>query len=703
MRYLGLVVVLMSVPFKAMAANSCSYELFAPIDAPPTPAQGLLAINSDVVSAKKDKELTFTGRVRANHQGQLIRTERISYYPDANFMDMAGSTDLQGTDIHVSAPRINLDSQYKILNAEDLRYLMPATRVNGKAESIYRVSDVYTRLNRSSYSTCPVKQEIKDWHLASNRIILDHAEGIGSIKNAKLKIKNVAVLYLPRFTFPLDERRKSGFLIPYLRYKNLSGLEAYAPWYWNIAPHMDALIIPGILSKRGFWLGTQFRYLNQNFISRINVEGLYQDQVLNNENRYYFGVNLRSHPGGKLAYGIDYSKLSDDDYISDFKQSNFDDNTDYVNQRAFIQYQGTNWSLKAEAQAFQSLVDNSEKYRLLPRITFSWNPPVNKYVSFGLSHQYSKFDHPDDTKAVGERFNNGISLGLDFTANAYFVRPGIHVQNTSYRDLENFSAQSADRTATSYFIDGGIFLEREFANNNWLQTLEPRIFYVKRAREDESDLPNFDTSLYSFSYNRLFSHKLYSGKDFTGELDRISLGLVSKFIRLKNNSTHLEFKLGQGYNFNTKEKTNMAFETYINHNAWRGSIKNYFYPEDFKLETQETSIHYQPSNKLHLKTSYKFKDTVRKEIDLAGAWQINSNWLVYGRSRHSLLSGEKRAIENLLGFEYDSCCWAINLSFKRELITAGNAEYDNSVNLSIELKGLTGKRNTKETLQTIFE
>jgi len=533
---------------------------------------------------------------------------------------------------------------------------------------------------------------------------MDHAEGFGSSKKARIKIRNATVFYLPKFSFPIDARRKSGFLVPHINYKSAGGLAAYTPWYWNIAPHMEGILTPGIIEKRGFWLGAQFSYLSHKFISRINVEGLYHDRVLANKNRYYFGLRLQNHPGSKLTYGINYSKLSDNDYINDFKRTNLDDYTDYVEQYAFINYNGGNWSLRAELQGFHSLVDNDKKYRLLPRISFSWNPLNNKYANIRLAHQYSNFEHSSAGKTTGERFNNELNLGLNFANNAFFIKPGIHIQNSIYRNLESFTSTSADMTAVAYFVDSGVHLEREFAQNRWLQTLEPRIFYVRRNEDDdEADLLNFDTSLNDFSYNQLFPHRLHSGKDLTGELNRISFGLTSKFINLADNRAHLELKLGQGYNFDTKEKTNMAFEAYLSHNAWRGGVKTYMLPDNYRLETQETSLHYQPGDKLHLKTAYKFKGDIRKELDLAGAWRINPKWLVFARSRYSLLDTENRPIENLLGFAYDSCCWAINFSLKRELVSSANAEYNNSINLSITLKGLTGKNNSLSAIAEIFE
>ena len=64
------------------------------------------------------------------------------------------------------------------------------------------------------------------------------------ITGAKLTFKGVPILYAPWFTFPLDDRRKSGFLYPNFGHSNDLGFDVSAPWYWNIAPNQDAIIEP---------------------------------------------------------------------------------------------------------------------------------------------------------------------------------------------------------------------------------------------------------------------------------------------------------------------------------------------------------------------------------------------------------------------------------------------------------------------------
>ncbi|MFM9726434.1 putative LPS assembly protein LptD, partial [Streptomyces scabiei] len=64
------------------------------------------------------------------------------------------------------------------------------------------------------------------------------------------------VLYLPYFTFPIDDRRKSGLLTPNFSASDRYGIESVTPYYWNIAPNYDATITPRYMSKKGLQLIT---------------------------------------------------------------------------------------------------------------------------------------------------------------------------------------------------------------------------------------------------------------------------------------------------------------------------------------------------------------------------------------------------------------------------------------------------------------
>src|SRR5690625_5781410 len=89
-----------------------------------------------------------------------------------------------------------------------------------------------TWVARSCQSTCP--PEKVDWQLRATQVDMNFEKGVGVARNARLEFKGLPILYSPWLSFPLDGRRKTGFLYPGFGYSTGDGLDLSLPWYWNI-------------------------------------------------------------------------------------------------------------------------------------------------------------------------------------------------------------------------------------------------------------------------------------------------------------------------------------------------------------------------------------------------------------------------------------------------------------------------------------
>src|SRR5690349_18271527 len=92
-----------------------------------------------------------------------------------------------------------------------------------------------------------------------------------------MRFADVPFLYLPYFTFPVDNRRKSGFLYPTFGSSNRSGAMFAIPYYLNLAPDYDATLEPSVYTQRGAMLGGEFRYLLPGTRGQLNVQYLAND------------------------------------------------------------------------------------------------------------------------------------------------------------------------------------------------------------------------------------------------------------------------------------------------------------------------------------------------------------------------------------------------------------------------------------------
>ena len=87
------------------------------------------------------------------------------------------------------------------------------------------------------------------------------ARMVGTGHDATVRFLGVPIAYTPWLEFPLSNERKSGFLTPTLGSSGMRGFDATVPYYLNLAPNYDATLTPRVMTKRGFQLGAQFRYL----------------------------------------------------------------------------------------------------------------------------------------------------------------------------------------------------------------------------------------------------------------------------------------------------------------------------------------------------------------------------------------------------------------------------------------------------------
>ena len=119
---------------------------------------------------------------------------------------------------------------------------------------------------------------------------------------------------MPYFTFPLDDRRKTGFLYPNLGHTNDNGFEISIPWYWNIAPNQDATLQPRHFTSRGTMLSAQYRFLTPRSYGEIDVDyTLPWDPSETARHRYQMIGESGHGPGPEYQPILD--RVGDDDYF----------------------------------------------------------------------------------------------------------------------------------------------------------------------------------------------------------------------------------------------------------------------------------------------------------------------------------------------------------------------------------------------------
>ncbi|WP_369517242.1 putative LPS assembly protein LptD, partial [Escherichia coli] len=196
----------------------------------------------------------------------------------------------------------------------DIKYQLVSRRGNGDAESV-DLQGAVGQMHRSTYTTCDPSQPV--WKLSAPQIEVDNDEGVGTARNAVLRIGKVPVLWAPYFKFPIDDRRKTGLLFPQLGMSGRNGFDYAQPIYFNLAPNYDDTLTPRYMSRRGLLLDNEFRYLYNGGRGEVLTSFMPNDRLRDRDRGRvmftgYHNVDSHWQARANLAW------VSDERYVEDF-------------------------------------------------------------------------------------------------------------------------------------------------------------------------------------------------------------------------------------------------------------------------------------------------------------------------------------------------------------------------------------------------
>lgn len=441
----------------------------------------------------------------------------------------------------------------------------------GRADEFSQSKPKIYELTKASFSTCPPIRPA--WRLKASHIELNKNTGRGYATHARLLVKDVPIVYLPYLNFSIDRQRKTGFLWPIIGGSNTSGPTLLTPFYWNMAPHYDMTITPGILTKRGFQLTDNFRYLTKTSSGKINFSILPHDRYFANFQRQEeaeFANSTDSIQQAELnrllGYSttrkglfwrndsqfnehwsgrVDFNYAGDDYYMRDF--GNLNEITDnQLLQEGDLYYKGTNWNFTTRVQAYQTLHPIEEPnvtnpYRRFPQLILKGDYPeqlfgLEYFIENELTHfQILKTPGTNTELSMGNRINiqPGVSLPLNWTS--LYVTPRLQLAMTQYQlyqIADTNTPASKRRTLPIFDIVSGLAFNRETSlfQHTFNQTLEPQIYYTYIPYRNQASIPIFDTTVNTLNYDQIFNYNRFTGLDRIGDANQIGVGVTTRLI-----------------------------------------------------------------------------------------------------------------------------------------------------------------------------
>ncbi|MFA7388506.1 MAG: LPS assembly protein LptD, partial [Thiohalobacteraceae bacterium] len=502
----------------------------------------------------------LAGDAVIDRAGRRVQADRIRYDEALGEVRAEGNVRLDEATLNLtgSSARLLLDSDQGEI--QDVRYRVYAQHARGRAETARQESAVRKVFEEATYTTCDEEREA--WRLNARNVVLREDEGVGTARHAWLEIADVPVLYTPYMSFPIDDRRKSGLLVPSWGSSQNSGAEFALPYYWNIAPHRDATITPRLLAKRGLQMQGEFRYLNPTNSGALGLEYLPGDREFNDEDRRLVRIDHSGRPFARLSTAVHAADVSDDRYFEDLGTDLEVSSTTHLERLAQATYFGTGWSLTGRVQDFQTvdrtIPSAADAYARLPQLLFHAAPRTRPYgVELDLASELVQFDHDD--LVTGTRLDLQPKASLPLGGAAWFLTPAASVRYTQYKLEDQPANQPEDpsRTTPIASLDSGLFFERNLGwfGNDLLQTLEPRAFYLYVPHRDQSDLPVFDTALRDFSFYQMFEDNRFTGADRMGDANQLTLAATTRLLDPGTGTQYASLSLGEIFYFRDREVT----------------------------------------------------------------------------------------------------------------------------------------------------
>ena len=630
--------------------------------------RGAAVFSDYLYFAFPERELTVSGHVRFEKEGDVITGEKLFY---------------------------NLDSSSGYF--EKPSYNFKQLRARGSAERMVMESRTKMQVVKATYTNCEVGDD--DWFLRVDRLELDRQRDVGVARNATVVFQGVPVLYSPYLDFSLSGDRKTGLLPPTIGSTGQSGFEVTQPFYWNIAPNYDATIAPRVLARRGVLLNTEVRYLEPSLSGQVRAEYLPDDRE-KEETRYGYSWQHQERFGHGFSGALNLQGVSDDTYFTDLSDKIAATSQTNLPREGNLFYDGDWWNMNARVQRFQTLQDPlapvTPPYARAPQITLNANRQTDYYLDLGLQGEYVDFDHP--FLLNGKRQILYPSLSVPLQTSYFYVTPKVGYHYTRY-SFEDPNLLDETRSLPIYSIDSAVTFERNTRlwGRDFIQTLEPRLYYVYIPFRPQDQLPNFDTAVADFSLAQIFTENQFTGGDRINDANQLTAALSSRLISPGTGEEQFRFVIGQRFYFKEQQVTlnttprdfdrsDLLLATTGKLTAnWLTNVGLQYSANASRMERSNVALRYQPAIGKVMNFGYRFTRDSLEQVDLSSQWPIGGRWTGLARWNYTLR--DKSLLEGLAGVEYNAGCWAAR--FVAHRFVSAEQEYINAMFFQLELNGVS--------------
>ncbi len=659
-----------------------------------------LVVTADKIDGTRGSLSTLLGAVNLRMGGREITSEALQFDEASRLVTTTVPSQFRNDDYVILSRSASYDLNREAGIFNNSEFTLVSLGARGKAEQMMIEKSGSATLTNLSYTTCAPGRD--SWRLSADSLQLDHDKGIGTARDATLRLGEVPVFYTPYARFPIDGERHTGLLFPTIGNNSRTGFDARLPIYLNLADNYDATLTPRFMSNRGQQLGTAGRYLFARSIGTLQLEYLPNDAQFANKSRTFGEFHHDQLINNRLSLHVHYAEASDTRYFEDLSYKPGLSTVPYLESSARLIYQApSSYSLQALVQKFQPLAGTlavDDPYQRLPELSFD-GVMRNEFLNsrLGLTAIATNFAKSNSVEGVRQVLKPRINLTQDTGAYFAALEGDFHYTRYQLRDAQKQMLAGRQSSLPTVSGDTGLRFSRTDADGG-LQLLEPRLFYLYTPYRDQSGLPVFDAGQPDFDFPQLFARNRFIGEDRVADANQLTTALTYRALDPLLGATRLTASLGQIYRFDPSRVTvpglavaDRGSSDYLASGEWRVSPKLsttlllQVSPDTGQFSRTSFALRYRDAG-YRADFGYRYRSGLLEQYDVSGAAPIARAYKVATRVRYSVR--ESRLLDSLLGVEYETCCYSAQIAYRRYLINS-RGQIDTGIFFQLELKGLS--------------
>ena len=694
-----------------------------------------IAFESDILEYNSnDETVTARGNVVLRSGDRSLRADSVTWNEKTGLILAEGRVrfvDENGNQLFTE--RVELTDEFEAGSMDDL---LLALRQGGRlaANRGIREADGSVALEEAVYSGCAVVDaagcpRTPSWRITAERVVYDPEAQQIAFSGAYLELFGARLLPLPGLTVRTDGGAVSGLLVPDLRISQSNGVEVTGRYYIRFADNRDLTLATTVYTEAAPMLGAQYRSLTGSGAYQITGYATHSQRISTftgapdsaEEFRGYIFANGRFQLTPDWSVTGSIRRTTDRTFLRRYDISRDDRLRSTVDLQRIAR--NTYFSLAGWAtQTLRLDQPQGEVPVALPVMDARWRPDgqvLGGQIELQANSLAIMRRHGQDTQRAFARAQWDLTR---VTGLGQVVTLTGMLRGDVYHSDENWLTATASYRGNPGWETRGVALaaldvQWPFVGQALGGTMvwTPRVQMVTTPPIKNLSIPNEDSRAIDLEDSNLFALNRFPGYDRVEDGTRLTYGFDWS-LRIPN--WELRTNIGQSYRFDRDRDifpvgTGLSerFSDFVGRTEVR--YKDFLrLTHRFRLDKNNLAVRrneidatvgtrrtYAELGYVRLNRDITQVEDLQDREELRGAVRVAfaNYWSVFGSGVFNLTDREEDPtftsdgfdpIRTRLGVAYEDDCLELGLTWRRDFITAGDAERGDTFQVYFSLRNL---------------